>query len=660
MLAITIHSVVIHNFRSFVDEELVFPLTDGLKFLGGDNRVEPRLGANAAGKTTLLDAIHWCFFGVGIKGTRTSDLISWGAKKAEVTVKLLRGDETYDITRFGPPTKVKLNGELVEQVVINRLLGLTMLRFAHSVLFGQGEELFPDLDGPKRAELFDQVLDLSVWVNCLDAASSQITKLENQVNEYKQDISFLNGSLAQLPTDEQLQKEIANWEVTRQNSIVQLEESLSSWDIKNAQNISELEQRASEWKVTQNKKGEGLAAQLEKLEVEHTSIVTARQRTLDRNSGAKVSSNGNLARDLSDWEVKGYRIEAAIKQVRDQLRFWEKNNTCPTCGQIITDELKREKEQQAFSVITKQEGLEKEAREKIAQFRTATVAADKAEKEQIKARAEQESIERDLSRLQKQMAGIEEQATLLLAEIEDDNNPYNSQIASLKKTVNPFYLQISQEREKINPYVAKLESVRRERIEAELKLETIVNESKSVEGKILAIDYWHKHGFKRIRLFFVQRILTALEIEIAGAISASGLVGWGVTLATESETKSGTVKLGVAIKVKSPTSEGPWEGWSGGESQRLRIALAKGVAGLIQRAAGVFWTQEFLDEPTSWLSSEGIEDLLESLRYRAEILNKQIWIADHRALTFSGFSEIFVVRKDVDGSKVLRVAGMAN
>jgi DNA repair exonuclease SbcCD ATPase subunit len=659
MLSITIQSVTIHNFRSFIDEVVTFPLTDGLKFLGGDNRVEPRLGANAAGKTTLLDAIHWCFFGVGIKGTRTADLISWGEKKADVTVKLLRGEESYDIKRYGPPTKVTLNGELVEQVFIDRLLGLTRMRFAHSVLFGQGEKLFPDLDGPKRAELFDQVLDLSVWADCLDAASSQISSLEEQVNEYKQDISFLSGKLAQLPTDDQIRKEIESWEVSREESIARLEESLASWDVEHSENVFRLEQKAGEWKATQKKKGEGLAAQLEQLETEHSTIMTTYNHngSLIKPNG---TGNGNVAKELSNWEVKGYQIEAAIKQIRDQLRFWEKNNTCPTCGQPITRELKQEKEQQAFVAITKQEGLEKEAREKIAQFRTAKNEADKEDKEQIKARAERSSIERDLSRLQNQMVQIEKQADTLLAEIEDDNNPYNSQIALLKKTVNPFYSQITQEREKTNPYTVKLELNNKERQETELKLQSVLDASKGLEGKILAIEYWYKHGFKRIRLFFVQRILMALEIEIAGAISASGLVGWGISLATESETKSGTVKLGVAIKVKSPTSEGPWEGWSGGESQRLRIALAKGVASLIQRAAGVFWTQEFLDEPTSWLSSEGIEDLLESLRYRAEVLSKQIWIADHRALTFSGFSEIFVVRKDVNGSKLFRVSGVTN
>jgi DNA repair exonuclease SbcCD ATPase subunit len=129
--------------------------------------------------------------------------------------------------------------------------------------------------------------------------------------------------------------------------------------------------------------------------------------------------------------------------------------------------------------------------------------------------------------------------------------------------------------------------------------------------------------------------------------------GWKVQLATETETKSGTVKLGVQIIVSSPKSTAAWEAWSGGESQRLRLAMALGLASMIQRASGSWWNLEIFDEPSTFLSTEGVEHLLETLDYRAGVAKKAIWIVDHVALTYANFKEIWSMVKDpVEGSKV--------
>ena len=91
----------------------------------------------------------------------------------------------------------------------------------------------------------------------------------------------------------------------------------------------------------------------------------------------------------------------------------------------------------------------------------------------------------------------------------------------------------------------------------------------------------------------------------------------------------------------------PGKTWSGGEGQRVRLAVAMGLASLIQRQAGISINFEVFDEPTQFLSETGIENLLECLRHRAAVLHKSIWLCDHRTLLCSNFSEIWVVRKTV-------------
>ena len=78
---------------------------------------------------------------------------------------------------------------------------------------------------------------------------------------------------------------------------------------------------------------------------------------------------------------------------------------------------------------------------------------------------------------------------------------------------------------------------------------------------------------------------------------------------------------------------------------------------MIQRMSGVRYTFENWDEPSAWLSQEGIEDLLESLRERAVVAKKAIWIVDHRALGSGGFSQVWQAVKTDSGSSLRLVAG---
>src|ERR1035438_1777194 len=184
--------------------------------------------------------------------------------------------------------------------------------------------------------------------------------------------------------------------------------------------------------------------------------------------------------------------------------------------------------------------------------------------------------------------------------------------------MSPYLDMIDNLKCKVNPYTGQVKETKTKREPAEKKVVELTDKETELSKKLVAVEYW-KQGFKKIRLFFVQRILLSLQIEVASAISALGLVGWKVFLSTEAETKSGAMKLGIQIKVREPNGvEADWECWSGGEAQRLRRAISFGLSNLIQRAAGVFFDWETFDEPTKGLSPEGVEDLLTALEYRSE------------------------------------------
>jgi len=158
--------------------------------------------------------------------------------------------------------------------------------------------------------------------------------------------------------------------------------------------------------------------------------------------------------------------------------------------------------------------------------------------------------------------------------------------------------------------------------------------------------------FKELRLWVVDEALDELEIHVNSSLVELGLKDWQLEFTVERETASGSISRGFEIIVRSPESPAgvPWETWSGGETQRLRIACAVGFASLIRSRMPSPPDFEVWDEPTAHLNTEGVEDLVAFMDERAE--DRQVWIVDHRMLDSGHFDQTFTVTKTKNGSRI--------
>ncbi len=206
---------------------------------------------------------------------------------------------------------------------------------------------------------------------------------------------------------------------------------------------------------------------------------------------------------------------------------------------------------------------------------------------------------------------------------------------------------------KINPYTKLREEQEQRGEQLAKQLEESEAELATAEKQVKATQYWVK-GFKEVRLSLIRESLTQLTVEVNEVLFQLGLQDWGVEFDIERENKSGSINRSFTVMVRSPHTEDavPWEVWSGGESQRLRVAISMGFANLITSRLGVQPNLELWDEPSTWLSEAGIQDLLSVLATRAERQKKVILLADHRALDFGGFAGTISVIKDQDGSRI--------
>lgn len=204
----------------------------------------------------------------------------------------------------------------------------------------------------------------------------------------------------------------------------------------------------------------------------------------------------------------------------------------------------------------------------------------------------------------------------------------------------------------VNPYKEVEEDRARQLAKGNAALEALRLEADDLSHRMSLASHWSR-WFKEIRLAQVAESLEELEVEVNSCVAALGLVGWEILFDVDRETKGGTIQRGFAVSVRSPSSSRPvpWEAWSGGESQRLRVAGNMGLSNLIRSRSGTALAVEVWDEPTNWMSPAGVNDLLACLAERARVEQRQIWVLDHRTLGFAGFSGAYGVVKTDQGSR---------
>jgi DNA repair exonuclease SbcCD ATPase subunit len=237
-------------------------------------------------------------------------------------------------------------------------------------------------------------------------------------------------------------------------------------------------------------------------------------------------------------------------------------------------------------------------------------------------------------------------------------------LARLNKTrvarekVERLKKDIERVRREENPYTEQREKAAAKLFKAKLRQKLMLRTVKKLRREHEVTKFWVK-GFKEVRLLIVDEKIAELEAEVNQTIHELGLEGWSISFDVEKETKGGRVQRGFNVLVSSPSNPGPvpFAAWSGGESQRLRLAGAMGFANLINNMRGQQPNVELWDEPSQWMSNRGIDQMLDALAERARKYNRCIILADHRALGYGKFNSIITVVKDKHGSRIEGAGG---
>lgn len=605
-----IKKLILQGFKSFTNPQTVdFSNYNGeLIFVSGENKVEPKLGANGVGKSALMsDALSWILFGKTSVNLKAGDIHSWNN---DVPTKITLWFDDYILERTWSPNTLILNSNVVTQEELENIIGMNFNSFQYSVLISQFSSKFVDLSPTQRLDIFTEIMDdiLANWDIYKDKAKTESDIKKQEIEDLKLEISSSEGELKSLDLHT-LKIKSSEFEKDRKETIKKIKEKLDSI------NIKELEDEVAKYsnKVEENKR------KIKELQEERNEL----ENLKDEKDNEKLKYEKELA--ILNTHIK------SITETIDKLK--NSSTICEVCGSLIDEKDKAAR----LDIMLKEFFLATKDHEDTTKYKNGikleiTDINDKLSKNRETVRILSDSysdLNMEINKKGRRLGQITEEYERNhenLKSIIDKENPYTSLISESKKKIN---------------YLKRFILHQKDTLESTMKEYEIAK-------------YWIR-GFKDIKLMLTSESLFEFEIEINNNLQKLGMNTWEVKLDVDTETKSGSIKRGFSVLVKSPTNDKPvpFECWSGGEGQRIRMAITLGLSDFIKNRRGVTCDVMVFDEPSQHLSEEGIYDLLEALNAKAKNDKLKIFFIDHRSLeTSNWFDSIIKVVKTKDGSEV--------
>ena len=572
--------ISIQNFRSIKSLELDFP-SSGIYLVSGENKQDETLGANGAGKSTFLDALHWCLLGETSRGLKGPSVESWNGVNA-VDVSVVVDDIEYRRTRN--PHKHYIQGQEVlgtENDFENLL-----------IMFGQFGDSFLDMSPADKMSLFGFFLKLDHWLELSAKAKKEASDSEIEYDKIGLQIAIESSRKDEI-----------------ENQIIQLRKKISE-----CSSIPDLEKALKE-AVKNLELAKKEVLKLEKKE----KRLRAKRRDLNERNNEFFSDRMKSENNHSNSKAETRRLK---KELATFVRLVEQK-ICPECG--------GELDATSGSLKIKKDGLEASIEEAEKKESKLFKILNSFEEESRKANQESEDMQAE--------AGQHSNA-IVVARMNEE---------SLQKEVQSANSNLDRMKSSVDTLMKAIEDLGESTVEINKKLTKSRRLQKDAELKMNLESFWID-GFKRIRLLAADNAATNLARLATAQLAELGLPEWELSFVMEKETASGTSSKKFHAIITNPRTEEsiPWKAWSGGESQRCRIATDMAMATLVSTTSGNTSNIEFWDEPTRHLNPLGVEQLLQAFKTRAMREGKAIFVIDHRSAEFP-FDGTLHITKSAEG-----------
>jgi len=282
------------------------------------------VGTNGAGKSTFLDAMCFALFNKPFRKITKGQLVNAvNERDLLVEIEFSIGSRDYMIRRGAKPNvfEIYLNGEMLNQEASvqeqqkhleQSILRLNYKSFTQVVILGSSCFVpFMQLTPPNRREVIEDLLDIRIF-------STMNTLLKEKVKGVKETLRECDYQYELVKQKVQMQ----------QRFIADLKEQSSANNARRSKDIESLEDEIT---FLMTDVAEGL------------EVSASHDKSLD--------SYGNVEEELSQLRLFESRFDDKKKAFKKEFKFFDKNDSCPTCKSVITEDVRVNKKAEITASI---------------------------------------------------------------------------------------------------------------------------------------------------------------------------------------------------------------------------------------------------------------------------------------------------------------------
>lgn len=637
----------INNFLVIGDAEVDLH-NCGLTLIEGRNEDDESANSNGAGKSSLVDALCWCLYGVTGRGVSGDAVINKKAKKeCVVGVEVwTEGLNCYYIER-GRKSKRLGNNLIVQHVIVdgndvgsgceltkttvadtqalvNDLLGCSYEIFTSSIYAVQ--EKMPDLPALTDKNL-KTLIEEAAGIDKLQKAS--VIAKEN-LNDKQNSLDVLNSKISSCGNEiNSLKTIIKNTETER-----------DSWKTKA---IAKRDQIKSEYDAIALERDEKASLllpvpELEKLEAEYRQIEAklkeygieeANVRRLELNAQNKKSECITEKRLIDVAQNKINEIEQSIQNIHNKV-----GTACKECGKVYKEEdltdavnaLQKDKEERQKAILKSFENFKKLVEE-------AKTEAIKASEARRKLSSPTELTKRQLEVGNKINCNTERKTEV-------------SRLSKMLGEKTKALVEIEAELAGKNPFESMLTKLNDDLKSKDDHWATLASEAEMKQMEVyVAEEVNNLYGVKGIRAHILDTITPFLNERTAFYLNTLSDGEITATWQTLTKTAKGDFKEKFSIDVQSVKGANCFAGLSGGEKRKVRVATSMALQDLVASRAKKPIDLYIADEVDHALDASGLERMMSILEEKAKQFGTALVIS-HNSLRDWIDNSIVVTKRD--------------
>ena len=280
----------------------------------GKNATTLVCGSNGNGKSfAFLDSISFALFGKPFRNMNIPQLVnSVNKKNCIVELEFTIGKTEYKVIRGLAPKVFKIykDGELLNEdakskdyqnVLEEQIVGMNHKTFSQVVVLGSSSFIpFMQLTPADRRTVIENILDIGIFSDMNGVLKTKIGTTKGNLQAVDSDLILVNEKISS--TKEVLESYQQNTTDRVADRKRTLEENTDT--IKNISKDIKTLQKA-----------------MKELEIE-------------------IEPGDQINAELKKQQIVLFKLESSIESVQEDIKFFEKNHSCPTCKQTISKEHK--------------------------------------------------------------------------------------------------------------------------------------------------------------------------------------------------------------------------------------------------------------------------------------------------------------------------------